>query len=294
VTQGALRDLACGSLPIDEGAGPVVLLVHGQPGTGGDWAQLATVLSDGLRVVAPDRLGWGGETRPAAGLAQNADDLAARLDSLGIAGPVTAVGHSLGGAIVLWLTLRHPEKVGALVLVSSVGVSSAVSGVDRLLALPMVGDGIFRAGVATFRRALKATAKVSGRAAELRLARELRDLPTVRAVLGDGVEPMVGRARESFLVEQRALVSETASLERLLGRVGVPTAVVHGASDRVVRLSAARILAARIPGAELVVLEGGHLLPFDRPEKVAAIVRRYVRLANPPTAERPPPGTPEA
>ncbi|MFZ2058940.1 MAG: alpha/beta fold hydrolase, partial [Acidimicrobiales bacterium] len=54
--------------PIDVGAGPVVVLVHGQPGAGGDWAALVNMLSDDHRVLAPDRPGWGSDTRPAMGI----------------------------------------------------------------------------------------------------------------------------------------------------------------------------------------------------------------------------------
>jgi pimeloyl-ACP methyl ester carboxylesterase len=91
---------------------------------------------------------------------------------------------------------------------------------------------------------------------------------------------MVGRSRQSFLVEQRALLAETPEIERSLCRIAVPTAVLTGASDRVVPVSAARSLAVRVPGAELVVIAGGHLLPFDQPEKIAEVVRRYSALAS--------------
>ncbi len=58
------------------------------------------------------------------------------------------VGHSLGGGVALKLALMYPERVGALVLVGSVGVGEALSGFDRLLAVPMVGkrDSSHRGG----------------------------------------------------------------------------------------------------------------------------------------------------
>jgi pimeloyl-ACP methyl ester carboxylesterase len=105
-------------------------------------------------------------------------------------------------------------------------------------------------------------------------------LPTVQAAIGTDGRPMVGRSRRSFLVEQRALLAETPGLERSLCRLAVPTAVVTGASDRVVPVSASRSLAAQVPGAELVVMAGGHLLPFDQPEKIAEVVRSYSTLAS--------------
>jgi pimeloyl-ACP methyl ester carboxylesterase len=89
---------------------------------------------------------------------------------------------------------------------------------------------------------------------------------------------MVGRSRRSFLVEQRALISESPELERSLGGIAVPTAVVTGASDRIVPPAAARALAKAIPGAELVIVPGGHLVAFEQPQRIAEIVRRYSAL----------------
>ena len=261
--------------PIDTGEGPVVVLVHGQPGAGGDWVALGNLLSRDHRVLAPDRPGWGADPRPAMGIVANAEALGDLLELVGVQGPTTLVGHSLGGGIALELALRRPERVDALVLVGSVGVAAALSGFDRLLAVPMVGDGILRAGVAALRRTLITATRYSEHHPEARLARKVAVLPTLQAAIGNDGRPMVGRSRRSFLVEQRALLAESPGLERRLGEISVPTAVVTGASDRVVPPVAARALAGAIPGAELVVLAGGHLLPFEQPEAIAEIVRRY-------------------
>jgi len=266
--------------PIDAGAGPVVVLVHGQPGAGADWVALANLLSGDHRVLAPDRPGWGSDARGAMGIAANAVVLEELLDDAGAGSPVTVVGHSLGGGVALELALKHPERVGALVLVGSVGVGESLSGFDRLIAVPLLGNGILRAGVATLRRALIASTHLSERHPAARVANMVSVLPTVQAAIGTDGRPIVGRSRQSFLVEQRALLAETPELERSLCRIAVPTAVVTGASDHVVPVSAARSLAGRVPGAELVVIAGGHLLPFDQPEKIAEVVRRYSALAS--------------
>lgn len=270
---------AAGSAPIDVGSGPTVLLVHGQPGAGADWQALAGVLAADHRVLAPDRPGWGGDQKTATGLAANADELAALLDRALVSDPVIVVGHSLGGAIALELALRHPGRVCALVLIGSVGVSGALSGVDRLLAVPVLGDSLVRAGLAGVRRAFATASRLSGDHPAARVARRVENLPTVRVVVGEATRPTAGRARRSFVIEQRALLAETPSIERRLGRVRAPTVVVNGAADRFVTPAVARQLAGHIPGAELVIVPGGHLLPFDEPELVGAVVRRYAALA---------------
>ncbi len=266
--------------PIDVGTGPVVVLVHGQPGAGGDWVALADMLASDHRVLAPDRPGWGSDARGAMGIAANADVLEELLEGAGATSPVTVVGHSLGGGVALELALRHPARVGALVLVGSVGVAQSLSGFDRLLAVPLVGNGLLRAGVGVLRRVLIAATHFSEHHPRARVGNIVPALPTVQAAIGTDGRPIVGRGRQSFLVEQRALLAETPELERALCRIAVPTAVVTGSSDRVVPLAAARSLATRIPGAELVVVAGGHLLPFDEPEQLAEVVRRYAAFAS--------------
>jgi pimeloyl-ACP methyl ester carboxylesterase len=228
------------------------------------------------------------------GLAQNADALEEFLLASGAQSPLTVVGHSLGGGVALELAIMHPERVGALVLVGSVGVAGALSRFDRVLAVPILGNGILRAGVAALRRGLITAARYSERHPEARVAKKVAVLPTLQMAIGTDSRPTVGRSRQSFLVEQRALLAETPQLEADLGRIAVPTAVVNGASDRLVPLSAARSLAALVPGAELVVMAGGHLLPFDRPEKLAEIVRRYSQIASEVRDGRQRRGTPEA
>ncbi len=271
-----------------------MVLLHGQPGAGDDWAALARLLSKDHRVLAPNRPGWGSDTRPAVGLAANAASLEEFLQAVGAQSPLTVVGHSLGGGVALELALMHPERVGALVLVGSLGVAGALSRFDRLLALPVLGSAILRVGVATLRSGLIAAAHYSQRHPGARVAKKVAILPTLQAAIGTDARPTVGRSRESFLVEQRALLAETPQLEADLGRIEVPTAVVTGASDRIVPVSAAKALAALLPNAKLIVMGGGHLLPFDHPEKLAEVVRRYTALASNLKDARPRRETPEA
>ena len=88
---------------------------------------------------------------------------------------------------------------------------------------------------------------------------------------------MPARSWKSFAVEQRGLVEETPALAASLSDLGVPVAVVAGDRDRIVPVAAARELADRIPGAELVTVpRSGHLVPVDAPEILAGVIRRYV------------------
>jgi pimeloyl-ACP methyl ester carboxylesterase len=149
-----------------------------------------------------------------------------------------------------------------------------------VLAVPTVGDPVIRAGLAATRRGVGAAKRLTKTTATNAVVERFSRLASVRALMWLDAQPIDRRARASFLVEQRALLDETPTLQRGVSRLGVPTAVVHGTADHIVPLPAARMLAERIPGAELVWLKGqGHLVPFERPELIAPIVRRYAAMA---------------
>ena len=62
---------------------PWVVLLHGQPGSGADWEQVADRLPAGLGVVTPDRPGYGASPRAAGGFAAGARAVVAELDVRG-------------------------------------------------------------------------------------------------------------------------------------------------------------------------------------------------------------------
>jgi pimeloyl-ACP methyl ester carboxylesterase len=115
-----------------------VVLLHGQPGSGADWEQLAGQLPGTLHVTALDRPGYGASPRPAGGFGYNARAVLADLDARGIERAVL-VGHSYGGGVALSLARLAPERAEALVLLASVG-PGCLTGWDRLLAAPVAGE----------------------------------------------------------------------------------------------------------------------------------------------------------
>ena len=114
------------------------MLLHGQPGSGADWQQVAGLLPPALNVVALDRPGYGASRQLAGGFAYGARAVLAELDARGIRQAVL-VGHSYGGGVALSVAQLAPERVEALVLLASVG-PGCLTGWDRLLAAPVTGE----------------------------------------------------------------------------------------------------------------------------------------------------------
>ncbi|HEU5240671.1 MAG TPA: alpha/beta hydrolase, partial [Ornithinibacter sp.] len=111
----------------DVGTGAPVVLIHGSgPGVTAwaNWRLTLPELGRRFRVVAPDVLGFGYTQRPdpvTYDMDTWAEHLLGFLDALGLE-RVSLVGNSFGGALVLSIATRAPDRVDKLVLMGSVGV----------------------------------------------------------------------------------------------------------------------------------------------------------------------------
>jgi len=79
-------------------------------------------------------------------------------------------------------------------------------------------------------------------------------------------------AWRTFIVEQRAMLSQLPVLESGLSRISAPTTIMIGSADRVVPGASAKVLAGQIRGAALVPVKGaGHLLALQHAGRVAEL-----------------------
>jgi pimeloyl-ACP methyl ester carboxylesterase len=104
-------------------AGPVVLLLHGNPTWGYLYRHfIPPLVAAGHRVIVPDHLGFGRSDKPAApaayGVERHALRLAALLDALAVR-DVTLVAHDWGGPIGLHWATRNPARVARLVFLDT-------------------------------------------------------------------------------------------------------------------------------------------------------------------------------
>lgn len=108
----------------EEGEGPVIVAVHGLPGSVRDWRWLGAALPRTVRFVRLDMPGFGGtprETAPGPHLDQRGRFVAEALESLGIE-RCLLLGHSMGGPVALSAAAHAPDRVAKLGLLSSVGL----------------------------------------------------------------------------------------------------------------------------------------------------------------------------
>ena len=123
---------------LEAGTGDPVVLIHGSgPGVTSyaNWRLVLPALAENFRVVAPDMVGFGFSERPAKieyGVQTWADQVVGLMDTLELP-TAHLVGNSFGGAIALRIATQHPDRVGKLVLMGSMGVPFPITeGLDRV------------------------------------------------------------------------------------------------------------------------------------------------------------------
>ncbi|HZA06006.1 MAG TPA: alpha/beta hydrolase [Propionibacteriaceae bacterium] len=102
------------------GSGRPLVLLHGGLGSGEMFGPVVPALAAEHQVINVDLQAHGRTAdidRP-LDLRLLADDIAALIDHLGLDRP-DVVGYSFGGGVAFWTAVRHPEKVGKLVMASA-------------------------------------------------------------------------------------------------------------------------------------------------------------------------------
>jgi aminoacrylate hydrolase len=247
----------------ERGQGPPLLLVPGLNGVGSFWIKQVEAFARDFRVIVHDHRGTGQSThsRIRYSVEQMADDLLRLMDALGIRA-AHFVGHSTGGAIGQVIAQDHPERLQSLVL------SATWPGRD-----------------AFFRRVFesrKSTLLTQG--VEAYLAASILFLaPPWWVSANDGLIAEQQRQQIPTLAPVDVLVSRIDAIMAFDRRarmrdIRTPTLVIVAADDMVTPVFYSRELADGIPGAKLVVLEGGgHFAPVITPAPYNAAVGGFLR-----------------
>ncbi len=111
---------------VDEGSGPVILFVHGNPTWSFAWRRFLTDLARNHRVIAVDHIGCGKSDKPQNDkyvLANHVANLSRLIDELGLR-DITLVGHDWGGCIGMGAAVRRPERFGRFILMNTAAFRS--------------------------------------------------------------------------------------------------------------------------------------------------------------------------
>ena len=226
------------------GAGPAVVFAHGIGGNHASWFGQVPRFSERYTVVTFDHRAFGNSHDDPAGEGRSrfVDDLEGLLDHLGIE-RAALVAQSMGGGTCSAFTVRHPERVSALVL------ADTLVGIDEPREIKAVMDGV-----------RKATS----------------DLPQLERVLG----PKFREQEPERTALYAAIASFNAANRRNLGGnlgpkvsaedltgTGVPILFLVGEDDVLMPASQITAFQRLVAGSKLVVVpRAGHSAYFEEPE----------------------------
>lgn len=234
--------------------GEAVVLVHGFGGDLNNWLFNHEPLAAAHRVYALDLPGHGGSAKDVGD--GELEDFVGALDEFMAALEIDSahlVGHSLGGAIALALTLAHPERTASLTLIGSAGLGAEIDGAYL--------DGFVQA---RRRREMKPHLEKLFSNPALITRQLIEDVLRFKGL--DGVkDALAAVAGQVFPDGQQAI-----ELRDQLGRVQVPLQVIWGGEDRIIPAAHAEGLAAN--AATHVVAGAGHMVQMEAPGEVNRLI----------------------
>jgi len=234
---------------IDQGAGDIVLLLHGWGAPAETYRLIIDHLSTRYRVIAPNAPGCGGSEEPPVPWTVDdfVDFTVAFTQALGIKKAVL-MGHSFGGRTIIKLMNRNPRplEVEKIVLLSAAGIRPKRSTSYR------IKQGIIKL--------LKPLEKTMPKLAE-----------AMRARMGSADY----RAASPMMRKTMALCIEE-DLTELLPGVDAETLLIWGRYDTATPLSDGQLMEERMPNAGLAILEGDHFAFAQQWGQCASILNVFL------------------
>ncbi len=258
------------------GEGPPLLMITGFTISSAVFDPVLDLYEPHFDCIRYDNRGSGRSDSPIrpTSIPELAHDAVRLLDVIGV-DSAHVYGISMGGMVAQEMAIRFPERVRGLVL----GCTTA--GGPRAV-MPTLGE------LAALGGAMAGTLRLPGRpvlGAALFSPEFRRDQPERVLELIEYFTRHIARPQGMAAHWWATVFHDTVSR---LGKIQAPTLVMHGARDAMDPLGNARLLADRIPGAELAVVPGaGHAYPLERPEQSLELFMRWLERHEPFAPGRP-------
>ena len=241
---------------VDEGQGPVMLLLHGLFGALSNWQAVVAECTPRYRVIIPLLPVYDMPLTQAGvpGLAAYVEGFVA---ALGLPPSFTVLGNSLGGHVALVYTLKNVARVSRLVLTGSSGLFEDSMGGS----FPKRGNYAY---------------------VQERVGYTFYDPAVATKELVDEVFNITNSNAKCLRIIAIARSAQRHNLSRELAKITVPTLLVWGLNDTITPPPVAHEFARLLPRATLRFLDHcGHAPMMERPAQFNAYLRRFLRTTEP-------------
>ncbi len=262
---------------------PVVVFVHGLGDNGArDWDKINLALSRRYHTIAFDLPGFGRSDKGDEIYSpKNYAKFVNWIIMTYAKQPVILMGHSMGGAIALYMAAEHPERVERLVLVDAAGILHRSTLLKFLVSFPSGSTENDNAGR-------------NGSGISTWLARAIERSEIISRRLGGVIDET--RIRRLFIDDTPMTIAGAELMETnfspLISKVTAPTLVVWGERDRIAPLRTGQVLAEWLTRARLVTIaDAGHVPMTESPARTREAIEAF--LSAPDAAPRAASPTPE-
>jgi pimeloyl-ACP methyl ester carboxylesterase len=255
-----------------EGSGPPLLMVAGTGLPGATWriGPSAQYVAEGFTVITFDHRGTGSSDKPDVDYSTRmfAEDAVGLLQELGIP-QAHVLGHSMGGRVVQWLALDHPERVRSLAIAA--GSPGEIDSHNPVMRGIPLNDAVELAekGYEGFIRSIFASTFFF-------TPEFCRDHPEVIQRLTEAF--WANRPPLKLYLRHTIARQQHQTAERL-HEIRVPTLVIVGSADTVTgNLLVGQYLAEHIPDAEFKTVNGSaHMLFWQKPAETCSAIVEFLR-----------------
>lgn len=246
------------------------VLAHGWALSSHSWDPVRTLLRRaGARTITYDQRGHGhsGRGRQPLSIDLLGTDLRRIIDTLAPSGKLVLAGHSMGGMTIMALAAAAPElvveRVAGIALVST---SAGHLKPRRRDPAPLLAQVARHGSIVDAVRRLAPPALPVHHRIVRRMLFGVGTAPEVVRTVADDIQATPARTIAEFW----PVLTAHDKTDALAALSSVPVEILVGSRDRLTPVPHARVLADRIAGAHLTVLNGlGHMLPNEYPELVA-------------------------
>ncbi|MCW2572950.1 MAG: hydrolase or acyltransferase (alpha/beta hydrolase superfamily)-like protein [Frankiales bacterium] len=272
--------------------GPTVVFLHGYTQELAVWhyQRQALAADNPGRLVFYDHRSHGKSGRSPAGsstIDQLGRDLNAVLQTCAPRGPVVLVGHSMGGMTIMALAEQHPELFGPRIVAVALLSTSTGKLAEAAFGLPSAVVPVTSRVVPFLTRGMRSRPQVFERGR--RLGTDLAFLISrswafgsrdVSPALVEFVERMTANTPVEVIAEFYDTFTDHDKLAALDVLDRVETLILVGSKDKLTPLSHSQVMAASLPSAQLVVVEGaGHMVQLERAPLLNLHLRALLRRA---------------
>ena len=237
---------------VDEGRGPVLLLLHGLFGALSNWQEVITAFAPDYRVIIP-LLPICDLPLTQAGVPGLVAYVEGFVKAIGLTAPAALLGNSLGGHVALVYTLKNPARVSRLVLTGSSGLFEDSMGGS----FPKRGNYAY---------------------VQERVGYTFYDPKIATQELVDEVFEVTNSNAKCLRIISIARSAQRHNIGKDLPNIAVPVLLVWGLNDTITPPSVAHDFARLLPRATLRFLDHcGHAPMMERPAAFNAYLREFLQ-----------------